>query len=130
MNLLRLEESLSAAYLRLSRTYIEHLRWQDCLERYDRAHTLFYMAPSCWQTEDHGVPFGFEQYEEMAARICAIKGKAIILLDDHPAIRECFRGFHMETTDIMYTVGGGKGAEAWEVLIFSWDIAEEPVGLF
>lgn len=38
LNLLRLEESLSAAHLRLSNTYIEHLTWQDCIKRYDR-HT-------------------------------------------------------------------------------------------
>lgn len=33
LNLLRLEESLSAAHLRLSSTYIERLSWQDCLAR-------------------------------------------------------------------------------------------------
>ncbi|OVZ24974.1 DNA adenine methylase, partial [Pseudomonas aeruginosa] len=28
------------------------------------------------------------------------------------------------------TVGGGKGSDAREVLIFSWDIQAEPAGLF
>ncbi|NAS56284.1 restriction endonuclease subunit M, partial [Pseudomonas aeruginosa] len=27
-------------------------------------------------------------------------------------------------------VGGGKGSDAKEVLIFSWDIQAEPAGLF
>jgi len=35
LNLLRLEKSLSAAHLRLASTVIEHLNWQECIERYD-----------------------------------------------------------------------------------------------
>lgn len=130
LNLLRIEESLSAAHLRLSNTYIEHLSWQDCIRRYDRPHTLFYCDPPYWQTEGYGVPFGFEQYEEMAQVLGMIKGKAIVSLNDHPDIRRVFSAYHIETTDITYTVGGGKGAEAREVLIFSWDIQAEPAGLF
>ncbi|WP_026600484.1 DNA adenine methylase [Methylomonas sp. 11b] len=41
LNLLRIEEELSAAHLRLSRAYIEHVTWDDCIRRYDRPHTLF-----------------------------------------------------------------------------------------
>lgn len=130
LNLLRIEEALSAAHLRLSNTYIEHLSWQAVMKKYDREHTLFYMDPPYWETEGYGVPFEFEQYLEMARLLKVIKGKAIISLNDHPAIRECFSDFHIETTDIKYTVGGGKGSEAKEVLIFSWDIQAEPAGLF
>ena len=130
LNLLRIEEALSAAHLRLSSTYIEHLSWQAVMKKYDREHTLFYMDPPYWETEGYGVPFEFEQYLEMARLLKEIKGKAIISLNDHPAIRECFADFHIETTDIKYTVGGGKGSEAKEVLIFSWDIEAEPAGLF
>jgi len=36
LNLLRIEEELSAAHLRLSRVIIEHLPWHDCIRRYDR----------------------------------------------------------------------------------------------
>ncbi|WP_409559434.1 DNA adenine methylase [Halomonas sp. TD01] len=83
LNLLRLEEPLSAAHLRLASTFIEHLSWQACIERYDR-----------------------------------------------PDIRRIFADYHIETTDIRYTVGGGKGSDAKEVLIFSWDVDAEPAGLF
>lgn len=130
LNLLRIEEALSAAHLRLSNTYIEHLSWADCIRRYDRPHTLFYCDPPYWQTEGYGVPFGFEQYEEMAELIGRIKGKAIISLNDHPDIRRVFGRYHIESTDITYTVGGGQGTQAREVLIFSWDIQAEPAGLF
>jgi site-specific DNA-adenine methylase len=43
INLLRIEENLSAAHLRLADgVYIEQLDWAACIERYDRPHTLFY----------------------------------------------------------------------------------------
>nr|WP_232442860.1 hypothetical protein [Burkholderia ubonensis] len=35
-----------------------------------------------------------------------------------------------ETVPIQYTVGGGRGVERSELIIFSWDDAAEPVGLF
>lgn len=60
-----------------------------------------------------------------------IKGKAIISINDHPKIRECFAGLHMETVPISYTVGGGgKAVDRTELVIFSWDLAAEPAGLF
>ena len=130
LNLLRLEESLSAAHLRLSNVFIENLAWQDVIKRYDRPHTLFYMDPPYWETEGYGVDFGWEHYEEMAELIGQIKGKAIISLNDHPDIRQVFSQYHIESTDIRYTVGGGKGVQRGEVLIFSWDIQAEPAGLF
>ena len=66
----------------------------------------------------------------MARLLRTIKGKAIISLNDHPDIREVFAGFHMEATDIKYTVGGGAGVQAGELLIFSWDVLLDPAGLF
>ncbi len=130
LNLLRIEESLSSAHLRLANTYIENMPWNKCIERYDREHTFFYMDPPYWETEGYGVEFGFEQYELMAEMMKTLKGKAIISLNDHPDVRRAFAEFHIETTDIKYTVGGGKGTQASEVLIFSWDVKAEPSGLF
>lgn len=130
LNLLRIEESLSAAHLRLANTYIEHLPWDECVRRYDRPHTLFYLDPPYWQTAGYGCDFGWEQFELMAKLLREIQGKAIISLNDHPDVRRRFEGFHFESTDIRYTVGSGKGAESREVLIFNWDIEREPAGLF
>jgi DNA adenine methylase len=129
LNLLRLEESLSAAHLRLASVYIENLGWEACVTRYDRPHTLFYMDPPYWQTEGYGVDFPFSEYERLAALLPRLQGRAIISLNDHPAIREAFSGFHIERTDLRYTVGGGGGPERGELLIFSWDLAAQPASL-
>ncbi|ANN78897.1 DNA adenine methylase [Bordetella flabilis] len=129
LNLLRLEESLSAAHLRLASVYIENLPWYECVERYDRSHTLFYMDPPYWKTEGYGFDFPFEEYERMAALLPSLKGRAVISLNDHPDIRSVFRDFPIERTDLRYTVGGGAGVERGELLIFSWDIASQPASL-
>jgi len=130
LNLLRLEETLSAAHLRLASSYIEHLDWAACIERYDRPHTLFYLDPPYWETEGYGVDFPLSEYERMADMLRRLKGKAIVSLNDHPEIRRCFAGFEMESLDINYTVGGGAGVGRQEVIIYSWDRASEPAGLF
>lgn len=131
INLLRIEENLSAAHLRLAQAYIENLDWAACIERYDRPHTFFYLDPPYWQTAGYGVDFGIEQYERMAVLLRTIKGKAIVSLNDHPDIRRIFADFQMDTVPIQYCVGGGgKAVDRLEVIIYSWDKASDPVGLF
>lgn len=132
INLLRIEENLSAAHLRLAAgTYVEQLDWAACIDRYDRAHTLFYMDPPYWETEGYGVPFPWDQYELMAKKLKAIKGKAVISINDHPAIRECFKDFEMEDLKLDYTVGGAANrVERGELVIYSWNREAEPAGLF
>lgn len=120
LNLLRIEEQLSAAHLRLSRVYIEHLDWAECIKKYDREHTLFYCDPPYWETTGYGVDFGWEQYEELRQAMQDCKGKVILSINDHPDIRELFSGFRMETLGIRYTVGAGEGKKAQELLIFNF----------
>lgn len=131
VNLLRIEENLSAAHLRLAQAYIENMDWGKCMERYDRPHTLFYLDPPYWQTEGYGVDFGLDQYEKMAAIMSSLKGKAILSINDHPDIRRVFSAFQMDSVPIQYQVGGGgKAVDRQELIIYSWDKAAEPVGLF
>ncbi|MBU9194683.1 DNA methyltransferase [Burkholderia gladioli] len=84
-----------------------------------------------YETEGYGVPFPFCEYEKMAEKLRSLKGRAIVRLNDHPEIRRVFDGFHIETVPIQYVVGGGSKANArTELIIFSWDDAAQPVGLF
>lgn len=55
LNLLRIEEELSSAHLRLSRVYIENLHYQKLIERFDKPHTFFYLDPPYYNHEkDYG----------------------------------------------------------------------------
>lgn len=121
LNLLRIEEDLSAAHLRLSDTTIEHLPWADCVRRYDRPHTLFFCDPPYWETEGYGVNFPLQEYIDLASLARSIAGTMIITVNDHPKMREVFAGLHMRSVDITYTVGGGNNQAArQELIIGNW----------
>lgn len=121
LNLLRIEEDLSTAHLRLARTCVEHLDWHRCIIKYDRPTTLFYLDPPYWQTEGYGVPFPLDQYQAMADLLRTIKGKAILSINDHPDMRIIFDGFSMQTVDLSYIVGGVKNrTTSRELIIKSW----------
>lgn len=106
LNLLRVEEELSQAHLRLSSATIEHLSWDECIRRYDRPHTLLYCDPPYWGTEGYGVGFGLEQYDKMAELAKSISGRMIISVNDIPEMRKAFSGLRIADLEIRYTVGG------------------------
>lgn len=121
INLLRLEEHLSEVHLRLQGAYIEHLPWQDCLKRYDRAHTFFYLDPPYWQTEGYGIHFAWAQYEEIRQAMLAMKGKCILSINNHKEIVALFEGFRHDEVQIDYTMSGGhKVKKASELIIYNW----------
>jgi DNA adenine methylase len=123
LNLLRIEEDLSEAHLRLARVTIEHLPWAECVRRYDRPETLFFMDPPYWQVEGYGVPFGLDQYQALAEVLRDLKGRAILTLNDHPDMRGVFAGFKTTSTAVRYTIGRdqkGRSKPRGELIIRSW----------
>ena len=123
LNLMRIEEDLSAVHMRLHQVTIERLPWLDCIRRYDRPHTLFYMDPPYWGTEGYGVDFGLGQYALMAEAMATMRGKAVVSVNDIPEMREVFARFPMQRLSIRYSVGSaGQGrALKGELLISNFD---------
>ncbi|WP_439587633.1 DNA adenine methylase [Hydrogenophaga sp.] len=105
LNLTRLEEDLSAVHLRLHQVFIERMDWAECVRRYDRPHTLFYLDPPYWGTEGYDSPFGIEQYTVMAELLGSIKGQAVVSVNDIPEMRQAFAAFEIRSVDISYQVG-------------------------
>lgn len=122
INLLRMEEELSEAHLRLARTTIENLSWERCVARYDRPHTLFYCDPPYFGTEGYGVDFGLEQYALLADRARSIEGRMVISVNDIPEMREVFGGLPMDRVETRYFVGkaGDARRPVGELIIRSW----------
>ena len=123
INLLRLEEDLSAAHLRLARVTIEHLPWDACVARYDRPGTFFFCDPPYWQTEGYGVEFGLDQYEALAQMLRTIKGRALLTINDHPDMRRVFAGFCHKRLTTRYTIGqsaAAKQAPRHELAVMTW----------
>jgi DNA adenine methylase len=128
----RIMESLSAAHQRLAGVTIEHLPWQKVIERYDRAHTFFYLDPPYWETEGYGVDFDIDQYHEMADLMRKVQGRVMVSINNHPEIRRIYAGFWMESLDICYSAGNSRVSErksTGELVICNWDASTEG-GLF
>ena len=117
LNLMRIEEDLSMAHLRLARTVVEHLDWAECMRRYDRPGTLFYLDPPYWGTAGYGNDFGLEQYHLMASLAREAKGQVVISVNDVPEMREAFEGLTIHTTSIRYTVGHEATDQRGELII-------------
>lgn len=104
-NLLRIEENLSAAHLRLSRVLIENQPWLSCIKKYDTPDTFFFCDPPYWEVEGYGVEFEWQQYQQLRTMLTGIKGKMLITLNHHPDIQDLFAGYIVDQADIVYTVG-------------------------
>jgi DNA adenine methylase len=122
LNLLRIEEDLSQAHLRLNGAHIENLSWEEAICRYDRPHTLFYLDPPYWGTEGYGVEFGLDQYDRMAELLRGIKGKAIVSVNNIPEMRRAFAGLRRRRARISYSVGGGRRGRQvrGELIVRNW----------
>lgn len=118
-NLTRLAPMLEDAHERLAGVVLENLDWSDFIDRYDRPGTLFYLDPPYFGSEDdYGKTlFGRDQFATMAERLRRLQGRFILSINDVPEIRETFRGFHVEEANLTYSVSGGKGTAARELLI-------------
>lgn len=125
LNLLRLEEDLSMAHLRLARVYIENLTYQEILRRYDRPTTFFYVDPPYVDCEDHygkGL-FSSEDHGTLAALLRGIEGRFMLSQADCPVIRELYSGMRIESVTVNYSCKRmqGKNREDHEVLVMNYE---------
>lgn len=119
MNLLRLEEDLSEAHLRLCRVQIENRPYDQVIARFDKPRTLFYLDPPYWGCEkDYGEGlFSREDFGRLAQQLDGLKGKFILSLNDRPGVREVFGNFKIEAVKTRYSINPGAHDQVGEVLI-------------
>lgn len=118
LNLLRIEEHLSAAHLRLARVYIECLPYHEVIRRYDKPTTVYYLDPPYWDCEKYygkGI-FCKEDFLVLKDLLKGIQGKFILSLNDKPEVRELFSGFNVEEVKVNYTCSNGKNLKVGELL--------------
>lgn len=119
LNLLRMEEDLSEAHLRLSRVFIESRPYADVIDRFDKPSTFFYVDPPYWGCEnDYGKDlFSRADFTALAKQLGGIKGRFILSLNDNTDVRQVFKGFTIEKVTTRYSVAAGKSQVVGEVLI-------------
>ncbi|MCD8492189.1 MAG: DNA adenine methylase [Geovibrio sp.] len=122
LNLLRIEQDISDAHLRLCKANIENLPYQDCIKRYDRAETFFYIDPPYFGCEDvYGENlFTVDDFRLLADILRGIKGKCMVSLNDAPEMREVFRDFRIETVQTWYSLQKGGRKPIGELIIMNY----------
>lgn len=86
------------------------------------------LDPPYWQTEGYGVPFGMEQYEEMAALMRGMTGRAVLSINDHPAVRYAFEGLALVPLQLDYTTARqSAGKKSGDLIIKSWEDDQLPM---
>lgn len=119
LNLLRIEEDLSAAHLRLARATIENLAWEECLPRYDSPETRFYVDPPYFgNEEDYGRGiFKREDFQRLAEALQGIQGTFVVSLNDRPEVRKIFQWAKLTPVKTRYSVSKGRSQQIGELLI-------------
>lgn len=120
-NILRIEEELSAAHLRLARVYIENLPYAKVIERFDREHTFFYIDPPYYNHEaDYGKGiFSKEDFSKLAAILKGVKGKFLMSMNDTPEIRNIYKDFRLKKVTTTY-FGKKNNRKVTELLIMNY----------
>jgi DNA adenine methylase len=117
INLLRIEEELSAVHLRLVGVTIEHLPWEDFIRRYDKPGTLFYCDPPYYKAPFYEHNLELSDYQQMARVLSGIGSRFILSINDHPEIRKVFKCFEIRPVSLKYTVARGKQKTGKELLV-------------
>jgi DNA adenine methylase len=124
LNLLRIEEELSAVHLRLSRVYIENRSYAEVFARFDKPDTFFYIDPPYYGYEDYYGDGIFDRSDFMKLRdiLARVAGKFILSINDVDHIRDLFQSFRIETVSTSYSAAGAnKRKRVNELLIMNYE---------
>ena len=124
LNLLRIEEELSEAHLRLSRVFIENRPYGHVIKQADRDATFFYLDPPNWDCEDvygKGI-FSKADFTALRDQLATVKGKWLVSINDVPEIRALFKGFEIKRVSTKYSIASSKSQQVSELLIANYPL--------
>jgi len=109
-HLSELKKSLPEVEKRLQRVLIENLDAVECIRRYDRATTFFYVDPPCWGERKYTLSLDSTDYDRLARELKEIKGRFLMTLNDCEPIRRIFGGFVIEAAESGYFIANPRRA--------------------
>lgn len=104
-NFAALRTRIFRAARRLQDAVIEHLSWEETLEKYDSPTTLFYIDPPYLGLAPYRHPFGLEDWKKIRARLETLKGKFILSAEGTSTMKLLFRGFRKRLLKIHSSLG-------------------------
>ena len=120
-NLLRIEEELSAAHLRLSAVAIDNKPYEQFILKYDKPHVFFYLDPPYFGMENYYGKNIFHQddFRILASILSKLSGKFIMSINNHKTIHEIFKNFNLKKVYTRYNVSN-KSKRVEELLIMNY----------
>jgi DNA adenine methylase len=118
----RLPELLEKTHERLQRVQIECLPYEEILERFDRASTLFYLDPPYFGRKFYKFNLTEADFVLLEERLRRLAGKFVLSLNDVPEVRRIFHRFRFQEVEFAYTVQQTAGKRFREVLITNYPI--------
>ncbi|KAA0571089.1 DNA adenine methylase [Azospirillum sp. Sh1] len=114
----RLNPLLEAVHDRLAGVVIENLSYSEVIVRYDGVGTLYYLDPPYYESEtDYGRGlFSRDDFARLAEQLAGIKGRFILSLNDHPAVRDIFGAFQTVELPHTYTIARDDAKAVTELL--------------
>lgn len=89
---------------RLRNTFVENLSFEKVIEKYDREYTVFFCDPPYFETEGYGNEFGEKEHLLLRDKLKNTKGKFILTINDHPQVREWYKGFNIKEVQVNYSI--------------------------
>ena len=97
---------------RLRNTFVENLSFEKVIGKYDRDYTVFFCDPPYFETCGYGNEFGEKEHLLLRDNLKNIKGKFILTINDHPQVREWYKGFNIKEVQVNYSVSKEKTARS------------------
>jgi len=104
--------AIRRCHRRLDGVYVEHLDFSECIRRYDRPHTCFYCDPPYLDAAEYVNHFDIEKHRALAAQLRDIEGGFLVSINNHPKVRQMYKGFTMRTVPVKYSVSRDKSPKA------------------
>lgn len=103
---------IEALHDRLARVTVENLDFIDCLRRYDRPTTFFYIDPPYWGCTHLYREGGFSQsrFTEIAEALQKLRGQWLVSINDTPDVRTLFGFASQRQVDTRYNARVGHGS--------------------
>lgn len=122
-----LDQEIRQARERLLNTIIENRDFEKLILSYDRPTTVFYCDPPYYGLTGYGSQgsgvFSVDDHIRLRDILTQIQGRYLLSINDHPDIRELYRGFNIEEVGVRYSVSrNNKSTLKRELLISNYRI--------
>lgn len=112
LNLLNIEDTLLDVHWRLAKVVIEHLDACECLRRYDRPETFFFIDPPYHKVHGYAVPWGEDDFARLTEVLRSIQGRFVLTMNDTTDTRRMFKDWSVKTVELRYSAANANQSAA------------------